>query len=548
VAFSADGRWLASGGKDGSIGLWDVASWGLKASLVGHADSVDSLSFSPDGTRLVSTGADATIRIWDLANQTQLRVFENPEVGKQMSVSPDGTLLATHGGLSNIARFWSLEPELRQLPALPPQKGIILSVAFASNAQYAIISTHDSLITHWDIDPLAPLLTYWQNVLSGRLALSTARNVLAAAGSDNLIRVWDVQSAQQLRLLRGHAAEVTHLALSADGSMLVSADADSEVKVWATDPGEEPNLLPHDGIVVWAAVSPDGQTLATSDPNFFTVRLWDLRTRASTPLITNDKAEVAFSPDGKWLALRRFNGKVELQDRTVTPYRTQHVLQGVVTIGYQLRFSPDSRILVYPGKGENLELWDVIANKRLGGLPNHSGWVGATAFSPDGEVIAAGSSGQIRLWNAQSQRLLSTIGQQREIRSICFSPDGRMLVAGSGDEEVRRWDVSDPELPRPLSPLRGHTAFVAQLAFSPDGKTLATGSYDSTLKLWDMALGQEVATLRGHSAVIQCLAWSPDGQTIYTGSGDATVRIWRAPSWEEIDAATTGPEPDTTVR
>jgi WD40 repeat protein len=327
---------------------------------------------------------------------------------------------------------------------------------------------------------------------------------------------------------------VTHLAISADGSTLASVDADSEVKVWATDPREDRSLLSHDGLVASVAVSPDGQMLATSDPNFLTVRLWDLGTRVATPLVTNDKAIVAFSPDGKWLALKTWNRTVELWDCSVSPYRKEHVLQGEPSIGYSLSFSPDSRLLVYPAPGEQFELWDVTARKHFGQLPHRSSGVGATAFSADGELIATGADGHIRLWNVQSQDLLSTIGHQSAIRSTCFSPDGRILVAGSGDEEVRRWDITNPRSPRPLSPLRGHTAFVPQVAFSPDGKTLATGSYDGTLKLWDMALGRELATLRGHSAVIQCLAWSPDGQTIFTGSGDATVRIWHAPSREEI--------------
>jgi len=353
-----------------------------------------------------------------------------------------------------------------------------------------------------------------------------------------LLKVWLAASGQELRVLRGHAASISHLALSADGKTLVSTDMSNEIKVWATDPAEEANVLTHDGIVVHAAISPDGEMLATSDPNFLTVRLWNLRTRSATPFITNDKAQVAFSPDGKWLAIGRYSGAVELWDRTSMPYRKAQVVAGFLAIGYYLNFSPDSRILAFRAPGDVVGLWDVAAQRSLGQLQNHSSITCGTAFSSDGELIATGSDGQVRIWHVRSQRLLAAIaGQSSAIRSVCFSPDASVLVGASGDAEVRRWNISDPKHPQPLTPLRGHTAFVPQIIFSPDGKTLATASYDSTLRLWNAALGEEVATLRGHSAVVQCLTWSADGRAIFTGSGDATVRIWRAPSWEEIAAA-----------
>ena len=334
---------------------------------------------------------------------------------------------------------------------------------------------------------------------------------------------------------------MSHLCLSADGSALVSADADNRVKVWTTDPTRETNVLTHEGIVVYTAVAPEGGLLATSNPNFFVVDLWDLRSGAAKRqrFINDAKAEPAFSPDGKWLALRRFadpNGnEVELWDRSTTPYRRVQFLPSAYGFGHLLRFSPDSRILVFRAPGEVLELWDTVARQSLGQLPDHTSSCG-TAFSSDGELIATGCRGQIRIWHVRSQRLLAMIEKQhRDIRSLCFSSDDNMLMAASGDAEVRRWDVTNPEAPHPLPPLRGHTAFVHQIALSPDGKILASAGNDSTVRLWDPLSGEELVTLRGHSAVVACVAWSPDGQSLYTGSGDATVRIWRAPSWKDIE-------------
>ena len=540
LAFSANGQWLATGGDNGLITLWNVPTWTMEASLEGHRGRVSHLSFRTDEKRLVSLGADETVRIWDLTEWDEVSAYANPEKDSKLSVSADGRLLGVFGGLNNTVRFYGLEPNLPLRATLPPQKGIILSVEFAVDAESAIISAHDSSVTRWEFDPLQPRTTYWQKVLVYQVALSADGRILATAGGDNLIKVWDVASGQELRALRGHTVAVSHLCLSADGRTLVSADVNNRIKVWTTDPTGETNVLTQEGIVVYTAVAPEGELLVTTNPNFFTVDLWDLRSGAATRFVTDAKAEPAFSPDGKWLALRRFSDpiEVELWDRTTTPYRKVQALPCAFAIGHQLRFSPDSRILVFLAPGEPnevLELWDTVARQSLGQLPDHPSKFCSTAFSSDGELIATGCDGRIRIWHARSQRLLAAMGEQHDdVRSLCFSSDDNMLIAASGNAEVRRWDVTDPENPHSLSPLRGHTAFVCQIALSPDGKTLASGGWDSTLRLWDPLAGQELMILRAHSAVIACLAWSPDGQSLYTGSGDATVRIWHAATEHEI--------------
>jgi len=537
LAFSSSGQWLAAGGDDGLITIWNVPTWTMEASLKGHRSRVSHLSFRTDEKRLVSLGADETIRIWDLTDWVEVSAYENPEKKSKLSVSSDGRLLAAFGGLNNTVRFYSVEPNLPLRAKLPPLKGVILSVEFAEDAESAIISAHDSSITRWEFDPLRPRMTYWQKALVYQVALSANGRILATAGSDNLIKVWDVASGQELRVLRGHTTPVSHLCLSADGRTLVSADVDNRIKVWTTDPSGEVNVLTHESIVVYVAVAPKGELLATSNPNFFAVDLWNLRSGTAMRFVNDAKAEPAFSPDGKWLALRRFTDpiEVELWDRTTTPYRKVQALPCAEAIGHQLRFSPDSRILVFRAPGEVLELWDTVTRQSLGQLPDHPSIYCGTAFSSDGQLIATSCNGRIRIWHVRSREPLAEMGEQHDdIRSLCFSSDDNMLIAASGNTEIRRWDVTDPGNSHSLSPLKGHTAFVNQIALSPDGKILASGGWDSTLRLWDPLAGEELMTLRGHSAVISCLAWSPDGQSLYTGSGDGTVRIWRAATEKEI--------------
>jgi len=538
LAFSGDGQSLASGSDRGTVEIWNVDSWTFRASFAGHTNRVNRLAFHPKDAVLQSTGADDTIRIWDLKPLGESKVFKSPQAGQKLCVSPDGRILAAYGGLNNTVRFWRLQPDFRELPALPTQKGVILSVAFDQDAKTVFVSTHDSVVTRWEFASLSPMETYWQRVLAKRLALSADSTVLATAGNDNLIRIWDVDSGREIHALRGHTASISQLALSADGETLVSVEEDHEVKVWATDPAADRSVLLHEGIIVYLTVSPDGESLAVSDPAFGSLRLWDLRTMESIQLVKDDKAEAAFSPDGKWLALRYYISRtVELWERKDRSYHKKQSMPGANSGGYQLRFSPDSRILVFRGPDNVVTLWDVAAAKPLAQLPDHRSWACGTAFDREGKRLATASDETIRIWDVDSLQLLTSVECDGDTRSLCFTPNGTTLIAASGNGEVRRWDVQDPERPRVLTPMRGHTAAIPQLAVSPDGKTLATVSHDSALKLWDVTDGMVLATLRGHRAVGHCLAWAPDGQTIFTGGGDATVRIWRASSWEEIAAA-----------
>ena len=205
------------------------------------------------------------------------------------------------------------------------------------------------------------------------MALSADERVMAVARSDRLVTVWDVATGNELRRLRGHSADIARLAISADGHRLVSVDADHNVNVWDTEPANDPNLLLHDGIIVYLALSPDGQTLAVSDPNFFKLRLWDLQAKTASDFINDNKAEPAFSPDGRWLAVWKFGGptEVELWDRSRSVSQPECTIPSAPNFGHQLHFSPDSRILAFLGPEEKLMLWDVATRQPIVSLPDH---------------------------------------------------------------------------------------------------------------------------------------------------------------------------------
>lgn len=167
-------------------------------------------------------------------------------------------------------------------------------------------------------------------------------------------------------------------------------------------------------------------------------------------------------------------------------------------------------------------LWECIHT--LQGMGNVNTEVNSLAFSPDGKILASGEQKIIKLWDLNSQKVLTTLaGHSQAVKSVNFSPDGKILASASDDRTIKLWDISTTE---EICTLVGHSHAVKSVAFSPDGKIIASGSWDKTIKLWDVNTGEAISTLSGHQLQVNSVAFSPQGQILASASLDRTVRLW----------------------
>jgi len=533
VAFSPDGKTLASASADNTIKLWNLQSQKPIATLAGHSDWVYSVAFSPDGKTLASASWDNTIKVWNLQSQKPIATLagHSNEV-RSVAFSPDGKTLAS-ASYDNTIKVWNLQSR-KPIATLAGHSNDVRSVAFSPDGKTLASASWDKTIKVWNLQSQKPIATLaGHSDVVNNVAFSPDGLTLASASWDRTIKVWNLQSQKPIATLAGHSKEVRSVTFSPDGLTLASASWDRTIKVWNLQ-SQKPiaTLAGHSESVNSVAFSPDGLTLASASADY-TIKLWNLQSQKPIARLADHSKEVisvAFSPDGLTLASASADYTIKLWNlQSQKPIATLANHSDPVS---SVAFSPDGKTLASASADKTIKLWNLQSQKPIATLADHSNWVYSVAFSPDGQTLASASRDYtIKLWNLQSQKLITTLaGHSEDVYSVAFSPDGQTLASASGDYTIKLWNLQSQ---KPIATL-GHSQDVYSVAFSPDGLTLAAASRDGTIKLWNLQSQKPIATLAGHRKEVISVAFSPDGLTLASASADNTIKVWNLQSQKPI--------------
>jgi len=516
VAFSPDGKLLATAGdhRGKKVRLWDVATGKLVRTFEGHGEQIRGLSYAPDGKTIASASFDGTVRLWDAATGKELRQIMAGEVPTLRSVafSPDGKTLATTD-TSDTVRLWEAETGKGAGNLSAGQRGVV-SAAWSKDGKQIVAGSEDGTVYVWDVASAKEL-----HHVRGREmpALSVAfapdgktfaagygdwqdgRRDLKAGG----VVLWDADSGKTVRRLEDYTAPVQGIAFAPDGKALAAVTLNSGVLLWDPTTGKPLAASAGHQAGAKAVAFAAGRALLTAGYDR-TVRQWDL-------------------------------GMYEPRAWVEGKHEPRLVLGGGEVAPGAMAVSRDGRQLAWGGADGTMRLCDAATGKEERRFEGHTGHVWSVAFSPHGKTLASGGMDRtIRLWDtATGKELRKLEGHANWVLALAFAPSGRLLASGSLDKTVRLWDVTSG---KELRKLDGHLQEVSVVTFSPDGRTLASASRDDSVRLWEVATGQvrwRFGTARmGRAAV----AFSPDGRLLLTANSDQErgLRLWDLASGKEL--------------
>jgi WD40 repeat protein/serine/threonine protein kinase/tetratricopeptide (TPR) repeat protein len=590
VAYSPDGRRIASAHDDGSIVLWDARTGREIRSLTGHLGCVSSVTFDDDGGRLISGGFDGTVRVWDANTGQQKFVLpghSRPVMsvafrpGANQAASSEVASYNTMATLGFEIKQWDLlrGREIRTLHQVPGWSYSV--VAFTPDGR-RLLSSWDwsGQLDIWDaesgkqietrrhpnpfhglsVSPADGRLAFgYQDGTVGLSGPGLGRDIqslrghsslpvvafsrdgrrLASAGEDGAIQVWSVADGSEVTHLRGHTGGITALAFSPKGNFLVSSSADGTVKIWHIGYARDPYPLTVAGWGNRVRFAPDGRRTAIAFSALWVVDSTSGRTLFHINYPLGVRA-LGFSRDGRLIATGA-SDEVRLLDAETG----QSVAKSQRHVGIRAVAFGAGNLLASAGDDGTVRFWDVPTGQAGSVLDAHPGGILSVAFDPAGTMLASlGSDGTVCLWDAPKSRLIRRLGRMVPSNSdhggpvLAFSPDGRRLAVACADETVHVWEVASGD---EVFTLRGHTGAVTSVAYSPDGRRIASAGWDHTIKLWDAATGDEVFTLRGHTRAILGLDFSPDGFRLLSTGADSKVRAWDATPLEVKPTATLEP-------
>jgi len=561
VAFSPNGKYIASASADYTIKLWNSQSGQEIRTFIGHESAVTSIAFSPDGKYIVSgstiyfssdgnlSESTDNIKIWDILSGDEIRIFERHGSVNSVAFSPDGKYIVSGSGSTVILWDSQTGEEIRTFYG---NNGRVNSVAFSPDGKYIVSGgEHDKFRKYqplklWNSqtgEEIKTLKGHTDDVKS--VAFSPNRKYIASGSSDHNIILWDGQSGKKIKILKGHTSTVTSVAFSPNSKYIVSGGGYSNIlKLWDSQSGEEIRTFKgHTNRVTSVSFSPDGKYIV-SGSNDKTIKLWDSQSGEQVRTFkgyTSSVNSVVFSPNGKEI----ISGN---SDKSVKLWKSQGGNEIKTFKGHSwpvndIAFSPDNKFIVstaayfhFPmGEAESFfKLWDSQNGEEIRtvvGVRQSAGY--SIAFSPDGKMVGLGCLDKtIKLWETQSGKLIRTLnGHGNDVISIAYSFDGKYIVSGSYDQTIKLWNSQNGEEIRTFT---GHKRPVNSVIFSPDGRYIVSASSDKTLKLWNTQSGQEIRTFTGHKHSVNSVAFSPDGKYIVSSSDDETLKLWNSQSGVEI--------------
>ena len=552
VAFSPDGKLLATGSMDNSIKLWNTQSGKEIRSFAMQTGFIRSLNFSPDGSKLLSASSDNKAMLYEVQSGELLAEFKQKKNRLwKACFSPDGSKVLTMDDRTQLILWDALSGELIKEYKKEYDAEITTHWFTASGESLITINANKkSQLTNLNDSALSVEFNI-QKPYS--YAVSPTNKVLAIGSSTQHIELFNIETGERTDSLvpnpdKGCNGCKTRIVFSHTGKKLVSVTKYSGVDIWDVRTGEKLLNFPYEESWVDAVAfsSNDRYVMVNADDE--TV-IWDLKLQKKLREFNFDGLECTpvFSPDGKSILTTNENNTAAIWD--IETGKKTRVYGGFLNkkrddgmkfdqgnwyhsgiINYlrlesQAILHPCGRYIV---KG-NIDSVAVLINLETGKVERqfvgHRQAVLCTDFSSDGKWLVTGSGDRrIKLWNVETGELIRTYkGHGELVFDVSFSADDAYLVSGSWDGTLRMWDVATGKL---LSYVNIEESSPFRTKFTPNDLYVVSADLTPELKLYEADAAAEFRNIVGHTKLVTDINFSLDGRSMITASDDGTVKEW----------------------
>ena len=568
VAYSPDGRFIITGGRDSTCILWD-ANTGMEMrtfrTSIGPSHWINSVEFTPDGGEFLSGARDGSMLLWDIKTGEIVRRYENTgSPVDSISLSRDGKHILSGYGDGSI-RLWDLEKG-EILRTIKTTRGFTL-VALSPDEKHALSSSMNKSIILWNIKTGEKIRTFNVDSNIDSIAFHPEGKTFVSGLWDGTVLICDITTGKALHTLKEHSSRITAVDYSADGNYMLSGSADGTLRLWKAFSGELIRTMfghkvIHNNVnnqfgITSAAFSPDGNHAVTGGWDA-AARIWDLFGRNEKYIFSGsggrkETSILICSPDGKTVLTGDYGGTIKVRD--ISNWSEIRSLKGDSKGILAFDISPSGKHVLSGSGDASLMLWDIQKGKLAHRFKEHANSVTSVAFFNSGKYAVSGSSdGTIILWDLNEKKKIKTFSSSGgRVTSLDVSYDGEYILSVYENETVQLWKVGSGKSERTYTEKDSHIvkaefiprdnsfALVSQrhitvknykmngndkffnppglsairaAAITFNGKQLAAGLSNGTVAEWDIRSGAIIKTIKHPSTRIYSLSYNPKNNNI----------------------------------
>ena len=249
--------------------------------------------------------------------------------------------------------------------------------------------------------------------------------------------------------------------------------------------------------------------------------LWDYEVGSNFMCIMG----IGFSSNNHYIASIEELGNMLIFDNTKAIPTLINTIKTGASYGFSIAFSPNGKELAVGCSNGKLKTYDISSGQPISDINAHLNFVNSVAYSLDGtKIVSGGADDKIKTWDLTGKLLNTYTGHISDVNFVKFTPDSKSIISASSDKKIKIWDANSSTLIQTIS---GHRNAVNQIDISPDGTKIVSASSDSTCKIWEFATGKMISSFGiSDSGKINAVSWSPIGDKICTGNAISDMSLW----------------------